>query len=675
MEERFELLKNRIEEIPGEKILPSRIQEYFVSEAEFILYVLKIYGYKKNDELCKLDYSTLKRDNTYLYTHKVDITYGSCESESEKYLVMLDGELKAMIPYAYEGNLHNLLIRMELFLEVYSAYLCAAEDGLKEPKELSLKDIFFYYVSDYTDEDTEERIHDMLIPEDDFASKIIMNADFSDMRSLYLFGEYVTENEEKTLEHINSLPYETLKKMADTFTEGYRIGFEVTNKDITKKKTVGIRYTLGFEPVIKLAIANFEKIGLKPTITRARFNLLKGRGIVKVGYFGACPDRQYDFEHKDDAALFYDARLNTIRLEALGRAFEKYKSEARLYGGPAVMEVFGEKAPDYVTVKEAPSYSKEQRELRVKYTSEAGMLQNKYIIEEERSFTIIAFPTPEIGEEFGEIFDEVIKLNTLDYMLYRNVQQTIIDTLDKGNYAIVKGGNGNKTDLRISLHKLENPDKQTKFENCVADVNIPVGEVFTSPVLAGTEGVLNVSKVYLNGLEYKNIMLTIKDGKVEDYSCENFPTMDENRKYIKDNILYNHETLPMGEFAIGTNTTAYMMGRRFNIEDKLPILIAEKTGPHFAFGDTCYSHCEDVKVYNPDGKEIISRDNEISLLRKEDPGKAYFNCHTDITIPYDELRELSIVTYDEEVIPIILEGRFVLPGTDVLNEALDSSGK
>ena len=41
----------------------------------------------------------------------------------------------------------------------------------------------------------------------------------------------------------------------------------------------------------------------------------------------------------------------------------------------------------------------------------------------------------------------------------------------------------------------------------------------------------------------------------------------------------------------------------------MPILIAEKMGPHFAVGDTCYSWQEDTPVYNPDGKEIIARDN------------------------------------------------------------------
>ena len=81
-----------------------------------------------------------------------------------------------------------------------------------------------------------------------------------------------------------------------------------------------------------------------------------------------------------------------------------------------------------------------------------------------------------------------------------------------------------------------------------------------------------------------------------------------NRKsYIKSNILHNHDTLPLGEFAIGTNTTAYVVAKKYQIEDKMPILIAEKMGPHFAVGDTCYSWSEENKLYNPDGKEIVAK--------------------------------------------------------------------
>ena len=126
----------------------------------------------------------------------------------------------------------------------------------------------------------------------------------------------------------------------------------------------------------------------------------------------------------------------------------------------------------------------------------------------------------------------------------------------------------------------------------------------------------------------------------------------------------------MGEFAIGTNTVAYAMGRHFDIEAKLPILIAEKTGPHFAVGDTCYSMSEDVVLHNPDGKEIIAKENECSALRHTDINKAYFNCHTDITIPYDELGDIQVFTKEGKSITLIEEGRFVLPGTEKLNDVL-----
>ena len=138
-------------------------------------------------------------------------------------------------------------------------------------------------------------------------------------------------------------------------------------------------------------------------------------------------------------------------------------------------------------------------------------------------------------------------------------------------------------------------------------------------------------------------------------------------------MLFHHGSLPLGEFAIGTNTRAFVAARKYGIEDKLPILIAEKTGPHFALGDTCYSHAEEVRVCNPDGKEIIARDNEWSIKRKQGDASAYFNCHTDITIPYDELGEVSVVTHDERVIPVIIEGRFVLEGCEELNRALDEA--
>ncbi len=99
-------------------------------------------------------------------------------------------------------------------------------------------------------------------------------------------------------------------------------------------------------------------------------------------------------------------------------------------------------------------------------------------------------------------------------------------------------------------------------------------------------------------------------------------------------------------------------------------MIGEKTGPHFAVGDTCYSYQEDVKSYNPDGKEIIARENEISALRKSSPKDAYFHCHTDITIPYDELGGIYAVHRDGTETALLEDGLFALAGLEELNKPL-----
>jgi leucyl aminopeptidase (aminopeptidase T) len=283
---------------------------------------------------------------------------------------------------------------------------------------------------------------------------------------------------------------------------------------------------------------------------------------------------------------------------------------------------------------------------------------------------------PDIGNDFEDIFDETLKINSLDNNKYIAIQQSIIDVLDIADKVRIIGMNGNRTDMTVQLRHLQSPEKETQFENCTADVNIPLGEVFTSPVLKGTNGVLHVSSTYLNGYNFEDIELKFKDGVVADYSCGNFRddtnSLEKGKRYIKENILFNHEFLPLGEFAIGTNTTAYAMAKKYDIIHKLPILIVEKTGPHFAVGDTCYSHAEDHAVFNPDGKEIISRENDFSQLRNTEPEKAYFNCHTDITIPYNELGRLYTVNNDGSETDIIINGRFVLDGTLELNEALES---
>ncbi|MBP5415851.1 MAG: aminopeptidase [Lachnospiraceae bacterium] len=344
---------------------------------------------------------------------------------------------------------------------------------------------------------------------------------------------------------------------------------------------------------------------------------------------------------------------------------------AAVYGGPACIESFGEKAFTPVKKEEKTSADSQTKKLFTQYSARAGEILNRYVKGEERSFTIIAFPTPAIGERFEDIFRETIDINTLNYELYRDMQQIIIDTLDKADYVHVLGRNSNRTDINVQLVDITDPNKETKFENCVADVNIPVGEVFTSPRLEGTNGILHVKEVFLNGIQFVDLTLEFKDGIIDNITCGNYEDKEECKKFIDTYLLFNHDTLPLGEFAIGTNTVAYKATKTYGLDSIMPILIAEKTGPHFAVGDTCYSHEEDVETFNPNGKKIVAKENSFSAKRKTDMQAAYFNCHTDITIPYDELGSLSAIKNNKEEIFILKDGRFVLDGLEKLNEPLD----
>ncbi len=674
LQERYELALMRTGQIADEDICDGAFKDYFTAMAAFVALMAQTWDFVADGRLYEADLDELQNKNHKLYEDILPENYDKSYANPDyavdrlgesigQILCFVYAELRGMIPAAYEQSLTDMVIRMELLLEVYQAFA----EGV--PEKESLKQIIYWYVSDYYEIQARERVAQQLLPEKDFASKIVMESNLSDVRYLYYYGEYVTESEIRTARHLTRVSESTIRLMADTYTEGYRIGFEVGNKDIKIKKTVNIRYCLGFERMIRQAVINFDRMGLKPTIYRAGSNIFQGRNVNKTGYFGADPNKQFDYDHKDDQALFMDGAMVERKLECMRQAYEEFKNEAAVFGGPAVVEIFGERPFVPQSKKKACKLNDKQQKLAVEYVSKSGAMQNEYIKGEERSFTIIAFPVPDIGEKYEEIFDEIIKINTLDYKLYQRIQQTIIDTLDKGEYVHVRGMGKNRTDIKVMLHELKSLEKETNFENCVADVNIPVGEVFTSPLLKGTDGILHVTRVFLGELEYRDLSVEFKDGMVKEYNCANFAKEEENKKYIKDNVLYHHDTLPLGEFAIGTNTTAYVAARKYGIEDKLPILIAEKTGPHFAVGDTCYSHAEDVTVYNPDGKEIIARDNEVSLLRKKNSEEAYFNCHTDITIPYDELGELSVFTKEGESIPIILEGKFVLKGCETLNEA------
>lgn len=662
--ERYEIATSRIREIINEDTVSEPFKSFFCKASEFICKIDDLNSIIKSGEINDFSLDRLKELNKSLfeeiYSENYEESFANPEyavkTLGEKYgkiLCYIYTKNRGMIRNVYMGRLEEVVLQMELFTQIYNYF-----EDVEQLEYDNVYETVYSYEKDNTEIFTDLMIEDRINPDNKFAVDIVMNSDLNDLRYLYKYGEHVGFNELKMAEFLNSLSQEEIDRLAKVYTEGYRIGFINTGKDISKKGTVDIRYSLGFERIIRSAIFNFKKMGLEPV-------------IYQVGYSTTSPNRQYAYDHRYDDALYLDKAYIKRKLEVSRHAYESRKQLAGKMAGPAVIEIFGETPFEPENKKQAYGLSEEQQKLKSEYITEYQTMVQEYIKGDERSFTIIAFPIPEFGDDFEQMFKETVKINTLDSEIYGKVQQNIIDALDQAEYVKVLGKGDNKTNMKVQMHDLKNPLKETNFENCLADVNIPLGEVFTSPKLKGTEGILHVSQVYLNDLKYNDLQIIFEDGKIKDYTCKNFDTEEENKKFIKQNVMFNHETLPIGEFAIGTNTTAYMVAKKYHVVYKLPILIVEKMGPHFAVGDTCYSFEEDIKTYNPDGKEIVARENEVSALRKTDIKKAYFGCHTDITMPYDELGEITAVRKDGSEITIIKDGRFVLEGTELLNEPLE----
>ncbi len=703
--ERYNLARNRIQEITKEHI-DNKYASYFAYQGNHILKCMDLLESPLElKDIEDVNVDELQEENSDLFSDFWLDNYNESYLNPE-YAVKIFGEklggrlaflateFTALIPWSIDKRIDLITIYAELFLEIYGGF--SEEHALQEAPSLEdeafqniykeINDSIYWFYHDYAEIFTYDSVINLVTVRENIIADIIENANLNKTNYLYAYGMPISENEVELSKYIATLSEEKVEKIAATYVNGFVKGFEMTRKDLSIKSTVKVEYPIGFERVVRRAKELFKEEGLSAIFTRDGVFSFDGMRRQRNAYTSSM-NPQFYYDHKNDKGYYFDKRFYNRRLECLEEAFKMYKKEAKDFAGPAVIETFGEAEFNPINKPENYKYTDKQNKWNVEYLSKAGEINNTFIPSEEYSFTIIAFPLPEIGDEetFTKIFDETLELNTLDYDKYQRIQQLIIDALDEGEKVRIvgkkkvdEGGKelyDNLTELVVSLHTLEDKDKQTNFENCVADVNIPVGEVFTSPVLKGTTGRLNVSRVFLNGLVYNDLVIDIQDGMIVDYSCSNFDSEDECKRYFFENVLMRHETLPMGEFAIGTNTLAYTMARKYNIEDKLPILIAEKTGPHFAFGDTCYSHAEDVAMYNPDGKEVIARENECSMKRNTEPEKAYFNCHTDVTIPYDEIGVIEVVKADNTTIPIIENGRFVLAGVEELNEPLDRLAK
>lgn len=98
---------------------------------------------------------------------------------------------------------------------------------------------------------------------------------------------------------------------------------------------------------------------------------------------------------------------------------------------------------------------------------------------------------------------------------------------------------GEGTDLRLSI-------KGQNWIPCAGDVNIPDGEIFSSPILDSVNGHITYAPSVYNGKPFNRIKFEVKDGVIVD--CES-----DNQEALESILETDEGARRFGEFAIGTN--------------------------------------------------------------------------------------------------------------------------
>ena len=268
-EERFVLVMERIAEIAKETDVPEKYDSYFKKTAEFLLAVADILKRKEAGSLVNRSLEECQRDNIVMYCDVLPENYVKSFT-NPAYAVDVLGEdygqilsalavmVRQSIRDAFEGKKLNVTIYAELFVEIYNHF--ESEEGINKT---SVEQSIYWFHHDYSEIFTSEMIRQMVSEKEDFLKDIVMNSDLNDLTYLYLSGDYVGENELGVAAFMNTLSEEEVQAMADTYTEGYRIGFEYMGVDLGKKRTAQIIYPLGFERMVRAAIGNFEKMGYR----------------------------------------------------------------------------------------------------------------------------------------------------------------------------------------------------------------------------------------------------------------------------------------------------------------------------------------------------------------------------------------------------------------------------
>jgi aminopeptidase len=222
-------------------------------------------------------------------------------------------------------------------------------------------------------------------------------------------------------------------------------------------------------------------------------------------------------------------------------------------------------------------------------------------------WVVLRWPTPSMAQQarmsteaFEDFYFEVC---TVDYGALARAMEPLKERMERADQVRIVGPG---TDLHFSI-------KGIPTVGCAGEMNLPDGEMFTSPVRDSVEGVISVNTASLyQGIVFEGIRLELRKGRIVDATANHAERLnrildsDEGARYI-------------GEFSLAFNPRI--------LEPMMDILFDEKIAGSFHFtpgqayeeadnGNRSQVHWDLVTIQRPEhGGGEVWFDGE--LIRKD----------------------------------------------------------
>lgn len=311
--------------------------------------------------------------------------------------------------------------------------------------------------------------------------------------------------------------YEKLAKLAVNYSVGVKKGERVFIDGICFAKELLLAIYLevlkaGGHPLMKPDIAGTDEI------------FMKHASDEQLGYYDDVMKKIYQ---EFDCFIALKADYNTRRLSLVDP-----KRLAKRQASPKAIEIF--------TIFKERMAKKELRWVVVPFPSNA--------VAQEADMDLFSYT---------EFVEKALYLDKEDPIQeWKNLheeQEKIVELLNqKETFQIL----GEDTDLILST-------KGRNWVNCSGQVNLPDGEVFTSPIEDSVNGHIRFTYpgIYA-GREIENIFLEFKNGVVIN------ATADKGQELL-DELLKIENASIMGEFAIGTNYGIKQFTKNMLFDEKI----------------------------------------------------------------------------------------------------------